>query len=143
MENNMQIENEIKEIIALYAKSVDALDLTLASQIWLDSSEVNFIHPRGHEKGFEEVKNNFYIGTMGNRFSERRLNVFDVSVQVYGDTAIAEFYWYFIARFKEDGTIKETKGRESQVYIKNEVSEWKLVHVHYSSMPVTGEREGF
>lgn len=141
MENNYQ--NEIKDVIAKYAKSIDEADLNMALEIWLNSPEVTFIHPKGYERGFEEVKNNFYIKTMENNFSERRLNVFDISIQIYGDTAIAEFYWYFIAKFKEDGAIIETKGRESQVFVKNENSDWKLVHVHYSNMPVTGEREGF
>lgn len=141
MEN--KTEDIIKDNVAKYAKSIDEANLTLAADIWLDSPHATFIHPRGHERGFEEVKKNFYTGTMGDRFSERRLNVFDLTVQVHGDTAIAEFYWYFIAKFKEDGTFKETKGRESQVYIRNDVFEWRLVHVHYSNMPVTGEREGF
>lgn len=138
-----EVKDNIKEIVTKYAKSIDEANLTLASEIWLDSQEVSFIHPRGHEKGFEEIKKNFYVGTMGELFSERRLNVFDVNIKDYGDTAIAEFYWYFIAKFKQDGTILETKGRESQVFIKKDELEWKLIHIHYSNMPVTGEKEGF
>jgi len=35
-----------------------------------------------------------------------------------------------------------THGRETQVYRKVDGA-WRLVHVHYSGMPVTGERLGF
>jgi ketosteroid isomerase-like protein len=142
MEN--KVETEIKNLVSKYAKSIDEADLILAEELWSNSPGVSFIHPRDHEKGLEEIKQNFYVGTMGNRFLERKLDVFDLSINVYGDTAIAEFYWHFIAKFKEDGLPHETKGRETQIYHKKaESSGWNLVHVHYSNMPVTGDREGF
>ena len=42
-------EQEIRLLVASYAKSIDAADAKLASQIWLNSPEVSFIHPLGHE----------------------------------------------------------------------------------------------
>lgn len=54
-----------------------------------------------------------------------------------------EFYWVFDAIFSGENPQEiQTKGREKQV-VKKFGDEWKLVHVHYSNMPVTGEREGF
>jgi len=61
---------------------------------------------------------------------------------VYRDAAWVEFYWAFVAKLRTDGTALTTHGRESQVYRKSG-GRWRLVHVHYSGMPVTEERRGF
>jgi ketosteroid isomerase-like protein len=79
---------------------------------------------------------------MGAMFSERKLTPRDIVVHVYGDAGWAEFYWDFAAKLKGDGASLKTKGRETQVFRKND-GRWALVHVHYSSMPVTGQRKGF
>ena len=128
-------------MIEKYAKSVDGADTALAGEVWLDSPEVSFIHPLGHEHGFEQIKQNVYTHLMGDTFSERKLTVHDVSVHVYGDAAWAEFYWDFVAKFRKDGSPLTTHGRETQLYHK-EQGGWRLVHVHYSGVPVTGERQG-
>src|SRR6266481_1093550 len=108
--------DRIGRIIAMYAKSVDARDTTLASQIWWDSPEVTFIHPLGHEHGFDQIKQNVYQHLMGDTFSERKLNVYDVSILTYGNTARAEFYWDFTAKFRKDDSPLTTHGRETQFY---------------------------
>jgi ketosteroid isomerase-like protein len=133
---------EIEWMIAKYAKSIDDADTTLASQIWSDSPEVSFIHPLGHEHGLEQIKQNVYGHLMGETFSERKLSVHDIFTHVYGDTAWAEFYWDFAAKFRKDGSPITTHGRETQVYRKEKGS-WRLVHVHYSGMPIKEERQGF
>lgn len=134
--------DEIERMIAKYAKSIDEADMTLASQIWSDSPEVSFIHPLGHEHGLEQIKQNVYRHLMGDAFSERKLSIHDISAHVYGDTAWAEFYWDFAAKYRKDGSPITTHGRETQVYRK-EQGHWRLVHVHYSGMPITEERKGF
>ncbi len=134
--------DEIRHLIAKYAQSVDEADTALASQIWSDSPEVSFIHPLGHEHGLEQVKQHVYKHLMGDTFSERKLSIHDISAHVYGETAWAEFYWDFNAKFRKDGSPITTHGRETQVYRK-EQGRWRLVHVHYSAMPVAGERKGF
>jgi ketosteroid isomerase-like protein len=145
---NEQHENEaseeaIKGQVAKYLRAVDDADTNLAAEVWATSPDVSFIHPRGHERGWEQLKTNFYEKTMGEPFSDRKLKVVgNVSVHVYGDTAWVEFYWDFVATFKTDGTPLNTKGRETQVFYKVDGG-WRLVHVHYSGMPVGGEREGF
>ena len=133
---------EVQALIGKYAKSIGTADVNLAAQIWLAEDDVSFIHPRGHERGWEEVKTNFYQKTMGARFSERRLKVRDVVVQVYGDTAWAVFYWEFAAKMRSDGSAINSKGRETQALRKTDQG-WRIVHVHYSGMPVTAERQGF
>lgn len=37
------------------ARSVDEADTALAAQVWLDSPDVSFIHPLGHEHGFDQA----------------------------------------------------------------------------------------
>jgi Xaa-Pro aminopeptidase len=132
----------IRSLIEKYAKSVDDADTALAAQVWWNSPDVSFIHPLGHEHGFEQIKQNVYTRLMGEPFSERKLNVHDVSVHVYGDAAWAEFCWDFVAKVRKDGSPITTHGTETQIYRK-ETDGWRLVHVHYSGMPVTGERQGF
>jgi len=132
----------IRSLIEKYAKSVDAADTTLAAEVWLDSPEVSFIHPLGHEHGFEQIKQNVYTRLMGDTFSERKLSLRDISIHVFGDAAWAEFYWDFAAKFRKDGSPLTTHGRETQLYQRVQ-GRWRLVHVHYSGMPVTGERQGF
>jgi ketosteroid isomerase-like protein len=102
---------EIKAVIDAYAKSIDDADIKLASEIWSTSEEASFIHPRGHERGWEQVKRNFYEVTMGAWFSERKLKVHNVVIRMYRDTAWAEFYWDFVAKFRKDGSPLTTQGR--------------------------------
>lgn len=132
----------ITATINQYVKSINLLDMDLALKIWKDTNEVFFVHPRGHEHGWEAIKENFYSKTMGDSFSERNLVIHDSTIKVYGNTAVVEFYWDFYAKFQSDGTSLHTQGRETQVLIKDN-RRWKLVHVHYSNMPLTGERQGF
>jgi len=127
---------EIKDLIAKYALSIDEADTGLASQIWLDSPEVSFIHPLGHEHGVDQIKNDVYRHLMGDTFSERRLSTHDIAVHVHGDSAWVEFYWDFTAKYRKNGSTVTTHGRETQVYWK-EQGRWRLVHVHYSAMPIT------
>ncbi|SRR6266568_3561462 len=134
--------DEIRQMVAKYARSIDEADVELASRVWLDSPDVSFIHPLGHEHGFEQIKQNIYKHLMGDIFSERKLIPRDITVHVYGDSAWTEFYWDFAAKFRKDGSPITTHGRESQVYWKTQDG-WRLVHVHYSGMPVTQERQGF
>jgi len=132
----------IRRIIAKYAKSVDEADTTLASEIWWDSPEVSFIHPLGHEHGFEQIKENVYQRLMGETFSERKLTPRDITIHVFPDAAWAEFYWDFTAKFRKDGQSITTHGRETQIYRRIEGS-WRILHVHYSAMPATQPGQGF
>jgi ketosteroid isomerase-like protein len=132
----------IRTLIAAYAKSVDTVDTNLAATIWADTPDVSFIYPRGHERGWGAIKVGVYEQAMGQTFSERRLAVKDIAIHCYGDSAWAEFYWDFTAKLRKDGSPVTTHGRETQVYWKLHGT-WRLVHVHYSGMPVTGERQGF
>ena len=132
---------QIRSMVSKYAQSVDAADTALAAQVWLDSPDVSFIHPLGHEHGFDQIKQNVYRRLMGDTFSERKLSPRDISVHILGDSAWVEFYWDFAAKFRKDGSPITTHGRETQVYWRTHDG-WRLVHVHYSGMPSTEQRQG-
>jgi ketosteroid isomerase-like protein len=130
---------EIKSLIARYTRSVDAADTALASEIWANTDDVSFIHPMGHEHGWEAVKANIYEKLMGGLFSERKLEAHDIAVHAAPDAAWAEFYWDFTAKLRREGTTVTNHGRETQVYRRID-GRWRLVHVHYSGMPAARER---
>lgn len=133
-------EAAIRRLIDAYARSVDTIDTQLASTIWADTSDVSFINPGGHQHGWESIKVGVYEQAMGQTFSERRLTVKDVAVHCHGDSAWAEFYWDFVGKRRTDGSPVTTHGRETQVYWKLGGA-WRLVHVHYSGLPVSADRQ--
>jgi len=133
---------KIRSLIAKYTQSVDSADAKMAAEVWLDSPDVSFIHPLGHERGFAQIKRNVYEKLMGQTFSQRKLTAHDISVHIYADSAVAEFYWDFAAKLRKDGSPLTTHGRETQIYQKQN-GMWRLVHVHYSGMPAANQLEGF
>src|SRR5215469_18858957 len=75
-------EEMLRQLLKTYEKSIDTLDLTLADRIFSHAPEVSFTHPRGTEKGFDQIIKNFYQATMGT-FSERELLLENPVVHVY------------------------------------------------------------
>ena len=134
-------DDELKPFLDEYARVVNELDLEAAAELWSQTDEISFIHPRGHQVGWEDIRDSFYVNAMG-RFLSRNLQLKNVRIRrLTDDTAWSDFYWDFTAQPRE-GDVIESSGRETQIW-KKSPSGWKLVHVHYSAMPVTGEREGF
>ncbi len=133
---------DIRLLIASYAKSIDLADTTLAEQIWSNAPEVSFIHPLGEEHGLAQIEADVYRNLMGATFSKRKLTPHDIAIHVYGDAAWAEFNWDFVATVRKDGSPFHSQGRETQVYRK-ENGQWRIVHVHYSGVPVSGNLKGF
>jgi len=129
----------IKQLIAKYVEAVNAepVDVGLASQVWLNSPEVSLIFPLGEERGWDEVKQNFYENTMEALFSDRRLTPGDITVHSYGDSGWAELSWHFVAKSRKNGSTVESNGRETQIYRRSGPKRWALVHVHYSAVPPT------
>lgn len=126
--------DQIRRLQADYARVVDTLDMDLARQIWSASPDVSFIHPLGHDHGFDQIRQNLYQHIMGGMFSERTLNLHDPAIHVYGEAAWAEFDWDFTAKQRSNGAPVRSAGRETQIYRKED-GQWRLVHVHYSEMP--------
>lgn len=133
----------IEMLLENYATSINNGDLYLADKLFLQNENTSFIHSRGHEVGFNNIKEVFYVKTMINRFSKRDLKIHNIKINLLTDnTVVVEFYWDFYATFREDNTDIITNGRESQTLIKAN-DKWKIAHIHYSNMPVTGDKEGF
>lgn len=135
-------EKQIEQALDRYVRSVNALDVALARELWLKAPEVSFIHPRGYETGIENIIKSFYLDTMG-RFKSRNLRRKNTVILVQGQTAVATFDWDFDAVFASDDSPLTTRGRESQVFVRLADGTWKLAHVHYSALRDFGEREGF
>ena len=132
---------EIRQVLQEYTESINNADSVLGSKLFSQTGEVSFIHPRGHERGWKQIEHSIYK-FFGDAFSTRDLKASDVKITVYDNTAWLEFYWTFNATFKHDNSPLQTSGRETQVLRKSDGA-WKIVHIHYSPMPVTGDREGF
>jgi ketosteroid isomerase-like protein len=132
---------EVSNILKAYTESINNADSVLGSKLFSHANEVSFIHPRGHEKGWIQIERSIYK-FFGDTFSTRDLKASDIKISVYDNTAWLEFYWTFDATFKVDNAPIQTMGRETQILRKTD-GQWKIVHVHYSGMPVTGERQGF
>jgi len=126
-------EQEIKQLISMYAKAADEADPTLASRIWCDSSDDSLINPVGRWQGVEQITD-FYRHEMGETYSARDLEISQVAVRVYSDAAWAEFDWKFSAKLRKEGSAVSFHGMETQIYRRSHNS-WCLVHVHYSALP--------
>ena len=126
--------DKINKLLENYVKSINECDIELAQTFWDDKDSESFIHPLGYEHNFEEIKNHFYLGIMGGRFSKRDLKLKDIKTKIYNDTAFLELGWDFYATLKETNEQIHTKGRETQFLILRN-GEWKISNIHYSAEP--------
>lgn len=123
--------------IEIYMRSIDAADPGMGAQVWLTTPEATFIHPLGEEKGWDQIQDDVYRKLMGQTFITRKLMLAGTpAIQVFGDSAVAEFHWDFHALLRSNDKSVHTTGRESQVYVRLPGQGWKLVHVHYSGPPI-------
>jgi hypothetical protein len=132
---------QLHDMVQKYCRSINDADSILASSLWEHGNNVSFINPRGHEVGLDNIKKNIYH-FFWTYFSKRDLRSIKERYSIYDDIAIVEFYWIFDAVLKANNAPIQTKGRETQIWRKSH-NEWKLVHIHYSGMPVTGQEQGF
>ncbi|MGD0583173.1 MAG: nuclear transport factor 2 family protein [Bacteroidales bacterium] len=127
-------------LVTQYAESINQADTALGRKIWAPTAEISFIHPRGTEYGWIGVKNIYNM--FKDNFTARKLSFYNLKFAYYGDVSWVTFYWTFDATLKTTNDRVQTKGRETQIWRKINF-EWRLVHVHYSGMPVTGQGQGF
>jgi ketosteroid isomerase-like protein len=140
---NTNDSTAIRKMINSYCRSIDLADTSLARTIWSTRDSISFIHPLGHEHGWAQIKNHFILTIMGQTFSKRDLQVVSISIhQLTPTIAWLEFYWDFHATFRSNNQALETKGRETQL-LEKENGQWRIIHVHYSGLPVTEKEKGF
>lgn len=121
----------IEAVVDAYIKTINDGDVDLAHQIWADEGVVTFIGPQGHFKGIDEICERIVM-SFKNNFTKRDLKKEELMIVVEGKSAWAEFTWTFDA-VRNNGSNHHGRGRETQIFRK-ESGEWKLVHVHYSSI---------
>jgi len=130
----MDAKKQILDSVDRYVYSVNALDFAAVRNLWVDSPDISFIHPKGYEIGMEAIISRFYLETMG-QFVKRELKPKEIAVTLYTNCAVAAFCWDFHAVRADDGRAVETHGTESQIYIFSSDNAWKLAHIHYSLLP--------
>lgn len=135
-------KKRVLDVVAKYTQSVNEGDVhpELIDSLWEHSPDVSNINIRGHQKGFEDIKQNFYqpiFAVLKDRNLRMVTEQREPSVYIFDNTAIVEFYWKLDAVIKDGNRPVSMLGRETHVMRKIN-GEWKLVHLHYSGMPVKG-----
>ena len=126
-----------------YIQSINEGSAKSGTRVFHISEDTTFIHPRGTERGWSKIDNEIY-GLFRDTFVSRTLKrTGNLHINVYGDAAVVDFEWDFVATFRDNGAPLHTTGRESQIFHKFANEGWRIVHVHYSGPPVTGIGEGF
>jgi ketosteroid isomerase-like protein len=134
---------EIRHLMDVYMQAVDAADPNLAGTVFLTTPDASFINPVGHERGWDQIADEVFVKLMGQTFSKRHLTAAtEPVIHIYGDAAVAEFDWDFVATLRKDGSPVHTTGRETQVYVHFPGKGWRLVHVHYSGPPIAPPSNG-
>ena len=128
-----QDESAVREVFDRYIKSVNAADLPLASEVWLQSADVVAVTPFGRFQGWDQVRDEVYIKFLQQSLTERDLQPSNVSIHTMGDSAWLAFDWAFKGTMATGQPI-ESKGWESHVYQRTDRG-WKIVHLHYSVPP--------
>jgi hypothetical protein len=55
-----QEKKNVQQVLEKYLESVKTADLTLASQVWLQSQDISVVTPFGRFKGWESVQDGLY-----------------------------------------------------------------------------------
>lgn len=140
--HNSNEKERVLDIVYLYTRSINEGDThpEIIDELWEHSPNVSSINIRGHQKGFEEIKKSFYA-PIYKVLKDRNLRVVTENhkpaVYIFDNTAIVEFYWRLNATLKDENRAVDVSGRETHV-MRRTHGKWKLVHLHYSGMPVQG-----
>ncbi|MCF0186518.1 MAG: DUF4440 domain-containing protein [Bacteroidaceae bacterium] len=124
----------IERLIGDYLETINTCDTALVNRIWLHSEEVSFIAPSGRYSTYNEIRDDLVVGLFGRNFIKRDLQKADVVIHITSPTtAWSEFRWKFDA-IRADHSEHHGVGQETQLFKKDEKGQWRLQHVHYSSM---------
>ncbi|MFI3263042.1 MAG: nuclear transport factor 2 family protein [Rikenellaceae bacterium] len=123
----------VRERMDDYLNVVSNLDMTLARELWAEGDNISIIAPRNQFFGFDGITKDFLLKAFSS-FKSRKLSSLSEVINVYGNSANVQLYWQFDT-VDAKGVAHQGRGRESLIFEKlNGV--WKLVHVHYSPMPL-------
>ena len=125
--------DQVQQVLDKYFQSVNAADVTVASEVWLHSPDIVVVTPLGRFEGWDSVQRDLYVNFLQKGFLERDLRPSNVHIQVNGNSAWAVFDWDFTAKLA-NGQPFTSKGRESHVYARTDAG-WRIAHLHYSGLP--------
>ena len=129
MTSNSQDRADVERVFSKYLRSLEAADVALASEVWLQSPDVLVVTPIGRFQGWDGVKE-IWARTQ-EEFSERKVQASNVSIAVAGDAAWLVFDFVFTATLA-DGKALLLKGWESHGYQRTGDG-WRIAHLHYSA----------
>ena len=128
-----QDQRDVQQVLEKYLQSVKTADVTLASEVWLQSPDIVVVTPLGRFQGWDSVRESLYVNFLQKAFAERNLQPSHLNIQVEGNAAWAVFDWAFTAKLA-NGQPFTSKGWESHVYQRTERG-WRIAHLHYSAPP--------
>jgi hypothetical protein len=128
-----QEKKNVQQVFEKYLESLKTADLTIASQVWLQSPDISAVTPLARLKGWESVRDDLYVNLLQKAFTERSVRPDNLAIRVSGNAAWAVYDWTFTTKLA-DGTPYSSRGWESHVYQKID-GRWVIVHLHYSAPP--------
>src|SRR4030095_2366396 len=128
-----QDDSAVRQVFERYIKSVNAADLALASDVWLQSPDVVAVTPFGRFQGWERVRDEVYVKFLQQSLSERDLQPSNVAIHTMGESAWLAFDWAFAGKVANGPPIHSERW-ESHVYQKTDRG-WRIAHLHYSVPP--------
>lgn len=128
MNSDSQDRAEIERVFSTYLRSLEAADVELASQVWLQSPDVLIVTPIGRFQGWDGVKQIWEI--TGKEFTARKVQTSNVAIVVAGDAAWLVFDFVFTGTRAGAPPVVLT-GWESHGYQRT-ADGWRIAHLHYS-----------
>lgn len=126
-------EAAIERLIDRYVETINQCDTALVNNIWSHDAKVSFIGPSGYYSTYKEIRDSLVTGLFSTYFIERNLQKDELKISVNGNAAWSEFSWTFNAK-RTDGSAHRTRGRETQIFEKDNDGMWRLIHIHYSAI---------
>ena len=129
MRSQSEDRADVERVFSKYLRSLEAADVALASEVWLQSPDVLLVTPLGRLQGWEGAKQ--ILAATQREFSERKVEASNVSIVLAGDAAWLVFDFVFTAK-RADGDSVLVKGWESHGYQRTGDG-WRIAHLHYSA----------
>ena len=128
MRSNSPDRADVEAVFSKYLRSLEAADVALASEVWLQSPDVLVVTPIGRFQGWDGVRQ-IYAKTQ-ELYPVRNAQAGNVSIVVAGDAAWLVFDFVFTATLA-DGKPLVLTGWESHGYQRT-ADGWRIAHLHYS-----------
>lgn len=133
--SSKESEEAVIRLVERYVQSINEASVEITEEIWMKGDFVSFIGPSGRYSTVSEIQEDFIIGIWRNKFTDRSLKKKSLTINLSSPTtAWIEFEWEFDATRLSDGGHHHTTGLETQVARLCDDGQWRLEHVHYSSL---------